>query len=336
MKFLSFCTKTLHNLPAEISHWVALNSLNLLYLLGILDFLVPKREQSTQVGDDNFLDIEKYKHFKQRIGFAAGLDKNGDFIDSLASLGVSFIELGTVTPVAQKGNSRPRLIRDKKNYALVNKMGFNNKGVEYLVKKIKKRKSSIPLGISIGKNFNTPIENAYLDYLICLEKVYHYASYIAVNISSPNTKNLRTLSETVSFDFLLDKVKQKQIELAKNNKYKPLLVKVSPDEDVDQIHQICNSIKEHSIDGIICTNTSVDHNHKMQGGLSGRPLADRSTKVLALARDILGDNFLVIASGGVMSKEIYKEKLAAGADLVQIYTGFIYEGPKLIQDILEV
>ena len=335
MKFLSICTKFLHYLPTEISHWIALYSLKLLHFSGILGLIIANKNQIIQVDTDNFLELDKFKTFEQKVGFAAGLDKNGDFIDPLATLGVSFIELGTVTPVAQKGNSKPRLFRDKNNLALINRMGFNNKGVDHLIKKIKKRKSSIPLGISIGKNFNTPIEKAHIDYLSCLEKAYDYASYIAVNISSPNTANLRTLSEEENLDLLLSKLKEKHTELARDNKYKPILIKISPDERADRLHLICNMIKKYSIDGVICTNTSINHGYEIQGGLSGKLITNKSTNVLKEVRDILGNGFILIASGGVMSLADYEAKIDSGADLVQIYTGFIYEGPKLIQDILK-
>lgn len=332
MKLLSFFTSFLHYLPPEASHWIALNSLKILHKIGFMGLL---DKQYTQRSD--IKTIKDLRESKVKLGFAAGLDKDGDYIDCLASLGVSFIELGTVTPKPQRGNSKPRLFRNKSRLALMNKMGFNNKGVTYLVDQIKKRKSTIPLGISIGKNFDTSIEDAYLDYLFCLEKAYRYASYIAVNISSPNTKDLRKLGQNESLDFLLNQLKEKQLELAKTGVYTPLLVKVSPDETEDQILKTCELIQKYSIDGIICTNTTINHDFGYEaGGLSGKPLMQISTDTLAKVKLILGNEFLVVASGGVMDVEAYKQKLSTGADLVQVYTGFIYEGPKLIHDILKV
>jgi len=266
---------------------------------------------------------------------AAGLDKNGDFIDSLAAMGFGFIEIGTVTPQSQKGNTKPRLFRDKSSKAIVNRMGFNNKGVEYLVSKLKKRRSAIPVGVSIGKNFDTPNNKAHEDYIFCLDKVFEFADYIALNISSPNTKGLRDLQAKKELEDLIKPVKERQLELTKEYGYRPLFLKISPDNNEESIEDICETLLSYSIDGLICTNTTVNHNHiSGLGGLSGKPLMGPSTETLRIARKFLGDEFLIIASGGVMSKEDYLKKIDAGADLVQIYTGFIYEGPKLIDDIL--
>tara|TARA_Y100001970_G_scaffold282127_1_gene394340 strand:- start:569 stop:1489 length:921 start_codon:yes stop_codon:yes gene_type:complete len=274
-------------------------------------------------------------HFKNTLGLAAGLDKNGDHIDSLSNLGFSFLEIGTVTPKPQYGNKKPRLYRDKSAKAIINRMGFNNKGVDHLVKKLKKRKSNIPIGVSIGKNFDTPNNLAINDYLYCLDKVYAYAEYIAINISSPNTKDLRKFEIQSELENLLNSLKERQIELTKEHGYKPLLLKISPDNSDKAIKDICETLLRFSVDGLICTNTTVDHNHKSgSGGLSGKPLMEPSTETLKIARKFLGDEFPIIASGGVMSKEDYLKKIKAGANLVQIYTGFIYEGPKLIDDIL--
>ena len=316
-------TKMLHFIPPEISHYVALYSLKVLHLCGF------KIDLSEEV---NYLSGI---HFNNKLGIAAGLDKNGDFIDCLASLGVGFIELGTVTPLSQVGNKKPRLFRLRSSKALVNKMGFNNKGVDHLVSKLKKRKTKIPLGVSIGKNFDTPNEFAYKDYISCLEKIYEYTDYIAINISSPNTKGLRDLEEEDELEELIRPVKERQQELTKDYGYKPLFLKISPDNDKKGVEDICRTLLRFSIDGLICTNTTVNHNHISEsGGLSGKPLLGPSTETLIIARKFLGDKFPIIASGGVMSKEDYLQKIDAGADLVQIYSGFIYEGPKLIDDIL--
>tara|TARA_B100001250_G_scaffold268230_1_gene231385 strand:+ start:761 stop:1642 length:882 start_codon:yes stop_codon:yes gene_type:complete len=270
-----------------------------------------------------------------KVGLAAGLDKNGDYIDSLSSLGFGFLEVGTVTPRPQPGNPKPRLLRIKRSKALVNKMGFNNKGVDHLVSNLKKRKTTIPIGVSIGKNFDTPNEVAYKDYIYCLDRIYEYSDYIAINISSPNTEGLRDLESKKELENLLSAIKQKQMELADKFGYRPLFLKISPDSNKESVQSVCEAIKSHRIDGLICTNTTTDHVYfSGSGGLSGKPLMGPSTTTLRMVRKFLGGKFPIIASGGVMSKEDYQKKIDAGADLVQIYTGFIYEGPKLIDDIL--
>ena len=320
---LRIITKALHLFPPEISHYLALYGLKVIHLCGFKIDLPGKFESINGM------------QFYNKLGIAAGLDKNGDFIDCLASLGVGFIEIGTVTPLSQEGNKKPRLFRIRSSEALVNKMGFNNKGVDHLVSKIKIRKTKIPIGVSIGKNFHTPNELAHKDYIYCLEKIYEFTDYIAINISSPNTKDLRDLEGESELERLIKPVKERQLELTNDYGYKPLFLKISPDNDEKGVEDICATLLRFSIDGLICTNTTINHNHiSGSGGLSGKPLMGSSTETLRIARKFLGDEFPIIASGGVMSKEDYLQKINAGADLVQIYTGFIYEGPKLINDIL--
>lgn len=311
--------------PEEIAHDLGLWSLKLLYLLG---FKIPKKST---------LDKTSLKGitFANKLGLAAGLDKNGDYIDPLASLGFGFLEIGTVTPRPQKGNPKPRLFRVSSQKALVNSLGFNNKGVDYLVENVSKRKSSIPLGISIGKNSDTPLEKAKDDYLICLEKVFPYADYIAINISSPNTEGLRDLFNKEYFSDLISSLKLKQIELSKEHKYVPLFLKISPNIDSSHLELLVEIILEKNIDGIICTNTSNVHDHiSGKGGISGKPLLELSSKVLVILRSLVGKNFPIIASGGVMSVSDFQRKLDCGADLVQIYTGLIYRGPSLVDEII--
>jgi len=325
LKLLTFLTKLLHFLPAELSHSLALIGLKLVTSLG---FKIKKSQ------DHKSLQLLNC-HFRSSLGVAAGLDKNGDFIDCLAALGFGFLEVGTVTPKPQYGNQKPRLYRDKRSKTIVNKMGFNNKGVNHLVKKLKNRKSNIPIGVSIGKNFDTPNSLAVKDYLYCLDKVFEKADYIAINISSPNTEDLRSFEMKEELESLIKPLKERQLELTNEHGYKPLFLKISPDNDERGIEDICGALLRFSVDGLICTNTTINHNHiSGSGGLSGKPLLGPSTETLRIARKILGDEFPIIASGGVMSKEDYLQKIDAGADLVQIYTGFIYEGPKLIDDIL--
>ena len=334
MKLISFLTKLLHFLPSELAHHIALKSLKISHRVGILSLFI---KQVSPKPDNSSINTKITANLKNRLGFAAGLDKNGQYVDCLAALGVGFIEIGTVTPRPQKGNAKPRLFRNKKEKSIINRLGFNNKGVDKLVLNLKQRKSCIPVGVSIGKNFDTPNELAVDDYSQCMEKVYKYSDYIAINISSPNTLNLRDLSSKEYLDSLLGRLKNIQNNLSLHYGYKPLYLKISPDEEHHNIKEICESILEQEIDGIICSNTTIDHEDGLShGGLSGAPLKNKANQTLNLVNDIVGKKVSIIASGGVMSDADYQEKLDAGADLVQIYTGFIYEGPQLIEDILSL
>lgn len=328
MIIFSLFTKILHYLPGELSHSIALRGLKLLYSTGLVPFFYASDRKYEFIQRD-------ISNRANMVGIAAGLDKNGEYIDCLASLGLGFIELGTVTPKPQKGNPKPRIFRNLKERSLVNRLGFNNKGVDFLVEKLKNRKSEIIVGSSIGKNFDTPNDRAHEDYIHCLEKVYEFSDYIAVNISSPNTKDLRDLSSKVFFDFLLKELKESRNKLSKRFGHKPIFIKISPDETRENLKLICKSIVSNEMDGIICTNTTVKHDEKTaSGGLSGTPLKKISNENLTFVRNEVGDEFPIIASGGVMSSEDYQEKIELGANLVQVYTGFIFEGPKLIQDII--
>ncbi|EOV7448884.1 quinone-dependent dihydroorotate dehydrogenase [Vibrio vulnificus] len=281
--------------------------------------------------------------FRNPVGLAAGLDKNGECIEPFDAMGFGFVEVGTVTPRAQSGNDKPRLFRLVGAEGIINRMGFNNLGVDNLIENVKKAKYSCVLGINIGKNKDTPIEKGAEDYLICMEKVYEYAGYIAVNISSPNTPGLRTLQYGEALDELLVELKRKQAELEeKHGKYVPLALKIAPDLTDDEISQICQSLINNKIDGVIATNTTLDRTmvegmkHAQEaGGLSGRPLQSRSTEVVRLLRKELQGNIPIIGVGGVDSYVAAKEKMLAGADLVQVYSGFIYHGPGLVRDIVK-
>ena len=279
----------------------------------------------------NFLGID----LDNTLGLAAGLDKNGDYIDSLSALGFGHIEIGTVTPKPQLGNKKPRLFRIRSEKALINNMGFNNKGVDYLVRKVEKRNSSTPLGISIGKNLDTPMDSALEDYLICLDKVYLLADYVAINISSPNTKNLRDLQSETYIDNLLSSIKDRQSVLNSTKGYTPILIKISPDMSLDELKIVSASVLQNKLDGIICANTTSSHNHPSgKGGLSGGPLFELSTNALAVLRGFVGPDLPIIASGGVIDLETFEEKINKGANVAQIYTGFIYEGPSLVDEII--
>ncbi|MEL0244028.1 MAG: dihydroorotate dehydrogenase (quinone) [Gammaproteobacteria bacterium] len=334
IKLFSFLTKILHLLPGEISHFIALRGLKAMHTTGLLKLLIPQKNKKKS---QSIFVTENFKNISNRLGIAAGLDKNGQYIDCLAALGIGFIEIGTVTPKPQNGNPKPRLFRNKKEKSLTNRLGFNNNGVSALVKCLEKKKSSIKIGISIGKNFDTPNEDAHIDYTYCMDKLYMYADYLAINISSPNTAELRELGKDKFLLNLLNKIEDKRSELIHFHGYKPIFVKISPDESEKTLTQICSSIITCNMDGIICSNTTVDHDNKNgPGGLSGAPLKNKSTSILKFIKKISGDKISIIASGGVMSSMDYIEKINAGADLVQIYTGFIYEGPKLIKDILNL
>ncbi|CEO39215.1 quinone-dependent dihydroorotate dehydrogenase [Photobacterium kishitanii] len=280
--------------------------------------------------------------FKNPVGLAAGLDKNGECIDAFGAMGFGFVEVGTVTPRPQSGNDKPRLFRLIPAEGIINRFGFNNLGVDNLVENVKKSTYDGVIGINIGKNKDTPIEKGAEDYLICMEKVYQYAGYIAVNISSPNTPGLRSLQYGEALDDLLSQLKQKQTELAeKHGKYVPLALKIAPDLDDQEIVQVCESLIRNNIDGVIGTNTTLDrtlvegmeHCDEM-GGLSGRPLQNKSTEVIRKMAIALDGALPIIGVGGIDSAMAAREKMQAGAQLVQVYTGFIYHGPRLVKDIV--
>ncbi len=280
--------------------------------------------------------------FPNRIGLAAGLDKNGRCIDGLGAMGFGFIEVGTVTPLAQAGNPKPRMFRIPAQQALINRLGFNNDGLNTFLNNVKKAKgfqqSGGVLGLNIGKNAQTPIERAADDYLLGLNGVFPYADYITVNISSPNTQNLRQLQEDQALATLLGTLMERKSQLSTElNRNVPLFLKIAPDLSADQISRMANLLLAHRIDGVIATNTTVSREqinglpHAQEtGGLSGSPVLQASNRVISQLRSALGPNFPIIGVGGVMSANDAISKIEAGADLVQIYTGLIYHGPALI------
>lgn len=280
--------------------------------------------------------------FKNALGLAAGLDKNAECIDAFAAMGFGFVEIGTVTPRAQAGNDKPRMFRLVEAGGIINRMGFNNLGVDHLVENVKKARFNGVLGINIGKNKDTPVEQGKDDYLICMEKVYAHAGYIAINISSPNTPGLRSLQYGEALDDLLSSIKQKQKELEQRHlKYVPLAVKIAPDLSEEELIQVADSLIRHQIDGVIASNTTLDRSlvsglkHAEEaGGLSGRPVQSRSTAVIQRLSQELQGRLPIIGVGGIDSLTAAREKIAAGATLVQIYSGFIYQGPGLIKDIV--
>ena len=278
--------------------------------------------------------------FPNRIGLAAGLDKNGEAIDGLARFGFGFVEIGTITPRPQPGNPRPRMFRLPEVRGIINRMGFNNHGVEALVANVKAAKYRGVLGINIGKNFDTPIERAADDYLACLDRVYPLASYVTVNISSPNTKNLRQLQGESELDDLLGRLKARQQELAdRHGRYVPLTLKIAPDLEPSQVVNIADALRRHRIDGVIATNTTISRDKvqgvryaEQQGGLSGAPVFEASTAIVAQLAQALGGELPIIAAGGVLDGRGACAKLAAGASLVQLYSGLIYRGPGLVDE----
>jgi dihydroorotate dehydrogenase len=281
-------------------------------------------------------------NFPNPLGLAAGLDKNGECIDAFAAMGFGFIEVGTVTPRPQPGNDKPRIFRLPEANAIINRMGFNNKGVDYLVSQVRAAKFKGVLGINIGKNKDTPEDNAKDDYIHCMRKVYDFATYITVNISSPNTPGLRALQYGDALNELLSALKVEQAQLAKQyGKYVPIAVKIAPDLNEEEVNSIATSLIENNIDGVIATNTTLsregveglEHGEE-QGGLSGAPVKDKSTTVIKLLCKALDNKLPIIGVGGIASSSDANEKLAAGASLVQVYTGFIYQGPPLVKDIV--
>jgi dihydroorotate dehydrogenase len=282
--------------------------------------------------------------FPNPVGLAAGLDKDGAYIDGLATLGFGFIEVGTVTPRAQPGNPMPRMFRLPKANAIINRMGFNNGGVDAFVSNVRasrfhQNREGI-LGLNIGKNADTPIERAVDDYLICLEKVYPFASYVTVNVSSPNTKNLRQLQGASELDALLAKLKDAQLRLSDQHKrYVPITLKIAPDIDAEQIKIIAQALLHYKMDAVIATNTTVsreavkDLKHAEEaGGLSGAPVFESSNTVIRALKEEVGDALPIIGVGGILNGRNARTKIDAGASLVQLYTGLIYRGPTLIRE----
>jgi dihydroorotate dehydrogenase len=328
----SLLRSALFRLDPETAHHFTLGGLNALHSLGLSGIIAsrPAADPRTVMG----------LTFLNPVGLAAGLDKNGVYIDALAALGFGFIEIGTVTPRPQPGNPKPRMFRLPEAQAIINRMGFNNLGVDALVENVKRAKYRGILGINIGKNFDTPIEKAADDYLIGLRKVYTHASYVAINISSPNTNNLRQLQGGDELDALLGQLKAEQENLADlHGKYVPLAVKIAPDLDQEQIRQIAALLIRHRIDGVIATNTTLSregvenlpHGNEA-GGLSGAPVREKSTAVIRELAAALNGVLPIIGVGGILSGADAVEKIQAGAALVQIYSGMIYRGPDLIAD----
>ena len=325
----SLARPLLFSLAPERAHELTLSLLDSAHKMGLM-------RQNVAAKPVTCMGIQ----FPNPVGLAAGLDKNGAHIDALAALGFGFIEIGTITPRPQAGNPKPRLFRLPQAKAIINRMGFNNDGVDQLIENVKASKFKGVLGINIGKNADTPVENAVDDYLICLEKVYSYASYITVNISSPNTKNLRSLQSGDALTELLETLKARQLELADEQQhYVPLVLKVAPDLEPEDIQFIAKQLLQFKIDGLIVTNTTLSREGveglefgDEAGGLSGQPVFEKSTACLKAFAEALKGEVPLIGVGGILSGHDAQAKIAAGATLVQIYSGLIYTGPNLIKD----
>jgi dihydroorotate dehydrogenase len=331
--FYKLAQKALFATDPETAHALTMKSLRLGHRLGATRSLCKSAEQPVSC-----MGLE----FPNPVGVAAGLDKNGEYFEALGDLGFGFIEIGTVTPRPQPGNPRPRVFRLTEARAMINRLGFNNKGVDHLVERVRRRRYEGILGINIGKNFDTAIDQAADDYLYCLEKVYPYADYVTANISSPNTKNLRDLQGEDELNQLLDKLSRKRRQLAdQHGRCVPLAVKVAPDLEDDAIPLIAAIIAEHRMDAVIATNTTVSRESvggleyaNEAGGLSGEPLKPLADKVLAAFRRALPDEIALIGVGGILSGQDAVEKLQLGANLVQFYTGMVYRGPELVSECL--
>jgi len=321
----------LFSVDAELAHEISLELLNEFSAL----LSQTRIENPKQV-----MGIE----FPNPVGLAAGLDKNGDYLPGLSRLGFGFIEVGTVTPLAQDGNPKPRLFRLIRHRSIINRMGFNNKGVDYLLQQIPERPRPYVLGINIGKNLTTPVENALDDYRICLQKVYPQADYISVNISSPNTPGLRNLQSEGALDELLYGINETRKSLQDQHQFdRPIALKVAPDLDDEAIPAIADLLKKHQIDALIATNTTLDRslvaghaNAAEAGGLSGEALCLKSRHVLEQFHRILEDEIPIISVGGIITADEVQLRMQLGASLVQLYTGLIYSGPKLVREAARV
>lgn len=327
---MSLAAKFTHLLPPEAAHSAAMLGLDMYHALRMSWMIASDLKANPQ----QVMGLS----FDNPIGLAAGLDKNGDHIDSLGTLGFGFIEVGTVTPRPQGGNPKPRLFRLPEHQAIINRMGFNNKGLDHMLRRIKCRKYAGVLGVNIGKNATTPLENALHDYQLCLEAVHGYADYVVVNLSSPNTPNLRQLQFGEPLKRLVSSLREQCYRLdAINEKRVPLVVKIAPDMSLDDLLSVADTLMESSVDGVIATNTTVErdavagHQYADEaGGLSGLPVRERSTEVVnALYRRLKGE-LPIIGVGGIFDERSAAEKREAGASLLQLYTGFIYRGSDAI------
>lgn len=332
--FYQIIRPLLFAVDAECSHNATLWSLKKLHQMGLFRHSKPITQHPVECFG---------LHFANPLGLAAGLDKNAECIPAWAAMGFGFIEVGTITPKPQSGNPKPRLFRLPENKAIINRMGFNNKGVDFLVSQLQQVKPSCPLGVNIGKNKDTDINDAWQDYVTCYQKVFPYADYVTVNISSPNTQDLRKLQQGDLLKSILHPLKEQQKALSdQHHKTVPILVKIAPDLELEDLKILVNELIALQVEGIIATNTTIERPANLEsssasesGGLSGEPLFEKSTNMVRDIHHEVGDHLPIVAVGGIMSAEQAKVKLAAGAKLVQIYSGLIYEGPALVKQIIK-
>ncbi len=325
--------KIIFLLPPETAHVISLNLAEIVFKL----WRKNQRKENEVMRSKKFMGIE----FPNQLGLAAGFDKNGDYINFISNIGLGFIEIGTVTPKPQYGNPKPRIFRLIQDEAIINSLGFNNKGVKYLKKKLSKVERNQPIGINIGKNSTTPIIDAHNDYKYCMDEIYHLADYITLNISSPNTKDLRQLQAESYFDNFLYNIKNHHQKLvSKFKKNIPLIVKISPDIEDNDLQSLCKLLIRYEVEGIIATNTTISKpknlisKAKLQsGGLSGKPLLEKSNNLIKKVKNLVGDNITIIGAGGVTSSISANTKLESGADLLQLYTGLVFHGTDLIKEI---
>ena len=328
---VSAALPVLQRLPPEVAHELGLRGLRL------LQGRWPPLERNGPAVE--MLGLR----FVNPVGLAAGFDKNGDYVDALGTLGFSHIEVGTVTPRPQPGNARPRLFRLRKDRALINRMGFNNKGADYVAERLQRARWQGIRGVSIGKNADTPLERAADDYIECVRKLYGVADYFAINVSSPNTQGLRQLQAAEALAGILRPLRKESVRLRQQHKKRvPVLVKISPDLDLHELQDVCEVLFKEGADGVIATNSSTNLagfeaqlRARQGGGISGGPIENKSLETLRLLRKGLGNGYPIIGVGGVMSADAFVARLLAGADLVQLYTGFVYRGPALLAEIFQ-
>ena len=331
--FFSIYKQLIFLLPPETAHAVTLSMAEKIYKSFLKNIIASK----ITTNEKKVMGIT----FPNILGLAAGFDKNGDYLNFINNIGLGFIEVGTVTPKPQYGNNKPRIFRVANEEAIINHLGFNNKGVSYLKEKLRYFNRNIPIGVNIGKNSNTSIDKAYEDYEYCMHEIFEFSDYLTLNISSPNTLKLRDLHSKDYLNNFLKRIKMTHEKLAKKyKKHVPLLLKISPDISQEDLSNICNSINHYDIDGVIATNTTVDKsilkNKKFlnySGGISGKPLLEKSNKIIRVLKKFVGSDVAVIGCGGISSKETALNKIEAGSDLIQLYTGLVYSGASLIQEI---
>ena len=332
MSFNNFSLKLTRYLPPELSNKISLEALKLIYNLNLLESLFKKTKKNPLT--DNFLGI----NFPNKIGVAGGLDKNGKYFHVLDRLGFGFVEVGTLTLKPQLGNPKPRIQRFYNQNAIINSLGFNNVGASKALKNIEKNKKNFKgiLGISLGKGKEIPNEKAYEDYLHLMDYFKDVADYFAINISSPNTESLRKLTLDDYFNKLIDEIINKKDQISIGSNKKPIVIKISPDESIFNLEKIVSYCSSKGVDGLILTNTSLNHNYDLPGGISGEPLKQKALESLKFVRSIVGEDLTIISSGGLMNKEDVIERFKLKADLIQLYTGFVFKGNDLLQECLEI